>query len=240
MILTDLAQHNKKRLKQHDVMSIARSVKSGLSRLASIGYVRGALLEGERGVVVVTTPEGRRYEVAVREISCDEEIEQAGTYVTARHDLAVAHLADLPPVTAEPAHFDSALAAKAAELRGCPVKKTMITGKAARVLEAHAAALKDKIDGEYVYRNYAVNYDGRTWGDLMPSEQQAWEDKARQLLEGAIETSSPVAAKAPEPATGRDLYLTMIDNSGMHCNRFPGWDELDEATQADWNRKAQN
>lgn len=241
MILTDLAQHNKKRLKKHDVMSIARSVKSGLSRLASIGYVRAALREGERGIVVVTTPEGRRYEVAVREISCEEEIIQANAIDAARKALDPKNL---PPVSGPAPEGD--IQTLAAEARGCPIKAWVsppqpgvITGKAAPVLGARSSAVELQIDGEYVYRNYAVAFDGRTWDDLMPSEQLSWEDKARRLVARATERPPVTAVKTPDPATGRDLYLTMLDNSGIHSNRLPGWDELDAETQAEWNRKAQ-
>ncbi|USN15925.1 hypothetical protein PAPPERLAPAPP_01830 [Brevundimonas phage vB_BpoS-Papperlapapp] len=245
MILTDLAQHNQKRLKKHDVMSIARSVKKHLSRLTSMGYTAGAVSEGERGIVKVTTPQGRRFEIAVREISCDEEIMQAQAYCAALDDLDPKNL---PPVSG-PAP-EGVIQTLAAEARGCPIKTwvsepqpAVITGKATRVLERRSSLAGLNIDGEYVYRNYAVNYDGRTWDDLSPSERLSWDDQAA-LLVGRLarkKAPEPVAAvKTPEPVTGRDLYMTMIDNSGVHCNRFPAWNELDEAAQADWNRKAQN
>ncbi|UTC29144.1 hypothetical protein BAMBUS_00610 [Brevundimonas phage vB_BpoS-Bambus] len=241
MILTDLAQHNQKRLKKHDVMSIARSVKKHLSRLTSMGYVAGAVAAGERGIVTVTT-QGRRFEVAVREISCDEEIDQANAFNAARKALDPENL---PPV-AGPAP-EGVIQTLAAEARhGCPIKTWVsapppgvITGKASRVLEARSTLAGLNIDGEYVYRNYAVNYDGRTWDDLTPSERLSWDDQAA-LLVGRLARKKAPEPVAAEPVTGRDLYMTMIDNSGVHCNRFPGWDELDAAAQADWNRKAQN
>ena len=251
MILTDLPTFNQKRLKKQDTLSIARSVYKHLARMASMGYVRGAVVEGDRALVVVTT-QGRRFEIAVREISCDEEIDQANAFSAARK---VIDPKNLPPVNCPPRDPDmQAFANEVAKVRGAPIhlpdhapREAVVTGKAARIF-AHREPLDAVIDGEYVYRNYAVNYDGRTWDDLSKGERLSWDDKARRLVEQSAEAKpqqwtdrQPAAEpKAPEPVTGRDLYLTMIDNSGVHCNRFPGWDELDAAAQADWNRKAQN
>jgi hypothetical protein len=40
-------------------------------------------------------------------------------------------------------------------------------------------------------------------------------------------------------ATARQLYNKSTANDPvMHCNRFPAWDELDDATRSHWIRTA--
>lgn len=172
MILTDMGERHRKNLKEQDALSIARSCQKHLSKLRSMGYTAGAMVEDDRSIVTVTTPQGRRFEIAVREISCDEEIEQgmifpAPTNRPARV-LAEIEAARLPPVSA-------------ADAAPTPAKP-LLTGKAARVFAQREQPDDPKIDGEYVYRNYYVNFDGRTWEDLTPEERLDCDDRARRLV----------------------------------------------------------
>ena len=171
MNLPDLATHNRRNLKEQDALSIARSCQKHLSHLASMGYAAGALLEGDRAVVSVTTPQGRRFEVAVREISCDEEIDQGRIFMAPTNRparaLAERNLRNLPPVSAD----DCAPAPP----------KPVLTGKAARIFTLREQPDDPKIDGEYVYRNYFVT-DGRSWDDLSPEERLDCDDRARRLV----------------------------------------------------------
>ena len=168
MILTDLTTYHRKNLKEQDALSIARSCQKHLSKLRSMGYATGAVVEDDRSIVTVTTPQGRRFEIAVREISCAEEIEQNTTFGTIMRDLEAA--GRLPPVSADDAEPEP--------------REAVVTGKAARIF-AQREPTGAKIDGEYVYRNYAVSYDGRTWETLTPSERLSWDDKARRLVKSS-------------------------------------------------------
>ena len=172
MILTDLTTYHRKNLKEQDALSIARSCQKHLSKLRSMGYATGAVVDDDRSIVTVTTPQGRRFEVAVREISCDEEIEQGMIFPapTNRPARALAEIeaARLPPVSA-------------ADVAPEP-RKPLLTGKAARIFTQREQPDDPKIDGEYVYRNYFVSFDGRTWEDLTPEERLDCDDRARRLV----------------------------------------------------------
>lgn len=39
-------------------------------------------------------------------------------------------------------------------------------------------------------------------------------------------------------ATARKLYGAWTDNQSIHCNRFPGWSELDPAAKKMWLERA--
>lgn len=182
MNLPDLATHNRKNLKVQDALSIARSCQKHLSHLASMGYAAGAQVEGERAVVIVTTPQGRRFEVAVREIGITEEIEKSTAFGVAMKVIQATR--DLPPISAGP--IEGPVAEIAYKTRNGQTAE--LTGKAQRILAAQAAIAKTEIDGEYVYRNYAVSHDGRTWETLTAEERLSWDDRARRLA-ASLESS---------------------------------------------------
>lgn len=49
------------------------------------------------------------------------------------------------------------------------------------------------------------------------------------------------AQAAPEltdiEARARNAYAIWTDNQGIHCNRFPSWDECDPATRNHWRQQ---
>lgn len=182
MNLPDLATHNRKNLKVQDALSIARSCQKHLSHLASMGYAAGAVVEGDRSIVTVTTPQGRRFEIAVREITCAEEIEKSTAFGVAMKVIQATR--DLPPISAGP--IEGPVAEIAFKARNGQTAE--LTGKAQRILAAQAAMGKVEIDGEYVYRNYAVSHDGRTWDTLTAEERLSWDDRARRLA-ASLESS---------------------------------------------------
>jgi hypothetical protein len=65
--------------KVQDLWSIARSIQKHCKRILSMGYSHPPTKAPETGdpVFRITTPQGRRFEVIVREVSVEEEIESA-------------------------------------------------------------------------------------------------------------------------------------------------------------------
>lgn len=160
---------------RQNALSIARSCQKHLSHLTSMGYAAGAALDQDAaGRFTVTTPYGDRFEVRVREITPDEEIAQAKVVVAAKN---------LPPVSAPEPRVATA------------------TGKAARIFAHREDPSDPAINGEYVYRNYACNFDGRTWSELTPAEQASFNDRAAALVRAGASYEKAeydrVTAKAP-------------------------------------------
>lgn len=74
MILTPMKGTNGK---VQDLWSIARSIQKHCKRVASMGYSHPPVTHEVGASFRITTAQGRRFEVVVREVSCEEEIEQA-------------------------------------------------------------------------------------------------------------------------------------------------------------------
>lgn len=68
-------------------------------------------------------------------------------------------------------------------------------------------------------------------------------DAATKALRSAISHFAPTAERgeADEVAVeilARQLYAKWNGNQGIHCNRFPGWNELSEKERDEWRAKA--
>lgn len=53
-----------------------------------------------------------------------------------------------------------------------------------------------------------------------------------------IDTRKPDIDPQKVEVRAQYIWLAASSNSSIHCNRFPSWSELTEATKQDYRRKA--
>jgi hypothetical protein len=58
------------------------------------------------------------------------------------------------------------------------------------------------------------------------------------LYASPAQVPTPIAQ--PDDMQARKLYVAYVDESGMHCNRFPSWNELSEAAKDGWRKQAKD
>lgn len=59
-----------------------------------------------------------------------------------------------------------------------------------------------------------------------------------EIAQSEAENKKKALDASEREIAARRLYLKWIDKQGIHCNRFPSWDELSGEVRDEWRDKA--
>lgn len=114
-------------------MKLARSIQKACARLKTLGYSTGALRAGDAAYFNVTTPQGRYYEVIVREVPVDEQIENNNK----SSESVRAALVELGA-----AEYDEVVQARRVDQKATPELKARLEAARSRVKPRPSASLR--------------------------------------------------------------------------------------------------